>query len=290
MRTITAVTIVLTIFASCGPTSNSSSQDKVLNPEIKVNDELTTGYNSQSQNTFTIETLDNNLILKSLFDCKVLDSRNEAIWEPHFYDLNSELPISDDNKCHTSIDTIIYFISNNVKYALFVFGTHKYSVEEREIIPFAYPFTSLAIFRQKENMNWELRKFDKYFSLNNQGLDTYTENVSISVFEIGKENYVLSFHSQPTGGQGYLEGYLTYYSLRDFDCFRNIFSVMDYYTNSAAVEPSEAYTEEMIQVPIIFSKADYSDVEFIEKRDNPTKSDRITYKYSEECRRYIRDR
>lgn len=51
----------------------------------------------------------------------------------------------------------MYFNSNNVKHALFVFGTYNYNENERELMPYDFVYTSLAMFEYNSSNQWELK-------------------------------------------------------------------------------------------------------------------------------------
>jgi len=64
---------------------------------------------------------------------------------------------------------------------------------------------------------------------------------------------------------------------------------MDYHSNEGAVDKKSTNIIEMKLVPIVFTKSYYSDIEFTATSANPKKSANEVYKYSENCRKYLKE-
>jgi len=102
---------------------------------------------------------DTDRILKDLYDSKEFDSQGNIIWTASKIDF-PEIPISYDNKYHTSIDSTIYFKDNQGdSCAILILANYNIQLDEGKETQtgshFDYLSLGVALFT-KSKVGWEL--------------------------------------------------------------------------------------------------------------------------------------
>ena len=148
--------------------------------------------NAQVDKSFS--TLEEKSVLKRLFDNAEFNSNGEILWKPNYSEaINNQ--VSDDNFCHTNIDTIMYYRENNYDNAIVIFTTYKYKNGEKESCHACSPTFGIATFERSINTNWELKQFEK--NLMHSGI--YGEPDKLFLTKIGKEKFCLSRYNRDLG-------------------------------------------------------------------------------------------
>jgi hypothetical protein len=162
---------------------------------------------NQQQNTFN--RIDFNTVVDSLFDSPQIDvtKKNGFIWKPNYYE-SCHFNLSFDNKCHTSLDTLLKFKNTSLEEGLiFIFKTQTYT-KTGEIIGshFSRATVSVAVFLKTSWNCWSLNSFCKYFT--DSGLFGGNGKEGIGKFSIVKINneILLSMKRPVEGNNGYNEG------------------------------------------------------------------------------------
>ena len=235
---------------------------------------ISSALHSQTEKLF--RTLDRKTVMNRLFDGVTFNERNEALWKPDFSE-RMNLPVSDDKLCHTVIDTVIYYSSDK---AVIVFATYAYEEGERMTCHACAPAIGLATFI-KTGSNWELVQFRKCFL---RSFGSYGITGQFAVQKLGEKFYCLKLDTGIDGNQGYFTGTNTYYSLTDYDEFKEVFSYVYSDSNEGAMEEGKGYTDETA-ISLIPGKPYYS-IELTTKRNNKGISGKKKYIFSEDKREF----
>jgi hypothetical protein len=231
-----------------------------------------------AQVNLSFNVLDKEHVMKRLFDNAELNSNDEILWRPNYCEaINNQ--VSDDNYCHTKMDTIMYYHANDYDNAVVIFTTYKYENGEKQSCHVCAPTIGIATFARRLDTNWELNQFQKSFMISG----SYGERNKLFLTKIGNETYCLSC-SGGYGNGGEFESYITYYSLREFDKFNEIFSFQYYYSNEGAKE--NGYNSKTA-IRFLQNKETYYTIELTTKFSNNSKIDKRIYNYSFENNRYI---
>lgn len=191
-----------------------------------------TAVNSQttsSDSIVIINTLDKN-VLKYLIKNVTLDHFGNAVWTPADNE-KFEFPISDDGKCHTSLDTILYYKGIDlIKRAVVILRTYQF---DNKNVKYGSHYegspVSVALFEKYDSNRWKLIKFSK--RLTSLGYYVGAEKRYKGIIELKRanSNYTYLYCKQMPGGQqGYVEGYESMYWLDDNPSQREIFSQVYY--------------------------------------------------------------
>lgn len=170
------------------------------------------------------DTLDKSKILTSLFESNEFDRFGYLIWKPNYYERFNNT-ISYDGNCHTSFDTILYFVDNKISRACIIFGTYNVFInnlsqnEDFGDCHFCGAQLGIALFSKTQDNNWELYYFEKKFA--NLGLfGTWKiENgwgggrSYINIIYFGDEFPCIELKNGLGGNGGALEGNSFIYSL-----------------------------------------------------------------------------
>lgn len=230
-----------------------------------------------AQIDISFNILDKEHIMKRLFDNAEFNSNDEILWRPNYSEaINNQ--VSDDNYCHTKMDTIMYYHTNSVDNAVVVFTTNTYTNGEKESCHVCAPTIGLATFERSIDSNWELKQFQKSFMVSG----SFGKRDKLCLTKIGKETFCLS-SSGGYGGQGTYESSITYYSLQESDKFNEIFSFQDYSSNEGAVE--NGYNSKTA-IRFLLNKEMYYTIELVTKWSNKKQINKLLYNYSFETRRY----
>src|SRR5438045_2513980 len=102
-----------------------------LNPTQSDTTKPSRLYNLQEEEETVFDSLEARTLLKRLYDNPEIDNNNEALWIPNYAE-GMELSVSYDGRCHTALDTIMYFEdSKNDNCAVAIF-TNYYYVKSNE--------------------------------------------------------------------------------------------------------------------------------------------------------------
>lgn len=233
-------------------------------------------YTSIAQDEKLFRTLDRKTVLNRLFDGATFNTRNEALWKPN-YSERMNISVSDDKLCHTVMDTVMYYSSYK---AVVIFATYTYEEGERMTCHACSPAIGLATFI-KTGSDWELEQFRKCF-LRNFG--AYGETGQFAVRKLGDKFYCLILDTGIDGNQGYFSGANTYYSLTDYDEFKEVFYYVYSDSNEGAMEEGEGYTEET--TASIIPDKHYYTIELTTKRNNNVTAVKKKYVFSEDRREF----
>ncbi|MFZ4799922.1 MAG: hypothetical protein ACOYMA_20700 [Bacteroidia bacterium] len=231
-----------------------------------------------AQVNISFSILDKEQVMKRLFDNAEFNFNDEILWRPNYSEaINNQ--VSDDNYCHTKMDTIMYYHANDYDNAVVIFTTYKYENGEKQSCHVCAPTLGIATFARRLDTNWELKQFQKSFMVSG----SYGARNKLSLTKIGKETYSLTC-SGGYGNGGYFESSITYYSLKEFDKFNEIFSFQDYYSNEGAKENGYNSTT---TIRFLQNKETNYTIELTTKFSNNSKIDKRIYNYSFDNNRYI---
>ena len=226
----------------------------------------------------SFNTLDREYVMKRLFDNAKFNSEKEILWQPN-YSENFNNRVSDDNLCHTKMDTIMYYHADGYDQAVMIFTTAKYENGEKESCHVCAPTIGIATFKRSVNTNWEIEKFQKNFTTSGS---TWGESDKFSLTKTGNEVYCLTSSSVVSYPEE-VEGTIIYYSLES-ENLGSIFGFQNYYSNENNKE--NGYNSKTV-VRYLPSKDEYYTIELIKKCSNSRQIDKRIYKYSSDKGRYI---
>jgi hypothetical protein len=231
---------------------------------------------SNAQNEKLFHTLDRKTVINRLFDGVTFNHMNEALWKPN-YSERINMPVSDDNLCHTVMDTVMYYSSST---AVVIFVTYAYDAGHRISCHACSPAIGLATFVKTGN-NWELQQFQKCFLPN---FGSYGEKGEFAVQKLGDNFFCLRLDTGIDGSQGYFAGAYTYYSLTDYDQFKEVFSFIYSDSNEGAMEEGKGYTDETT-ISIVPSKPFYT-IGLTTKRNNTIITGKKKFVFSDDKREF----
>lgn len=258
----------------------------------------------------SFESLDSILILTRLFDNPEIDSTGAALWIPNYGDA-MKLPISYDGKCHTNIDTILYFKDHrNEECAAVIFTHYMYGRDYRDSTKifisgshFAAVPLGIALFIKPENEQWHIYYFEKFFSALGY-FGTYRtgreDEGKISLKKIGDNWTCLSLRQGIGGNAGFLWGYESLYSIErhqfynqqdeeitewyDKHILQNMLTY-NYYFSYDPLPDEDKGIEKTAVLKVIPKKNDYYDIELAICKNGKASTER--YFYSERYGKYI---
>ena len=231
--------------------------------------------NAQTDRSFA--SLDKESVLKRLFDNAEINSNDEILWTPNYSEsINNQ--VSDDNYCHTKMDTIMYYHGNGYDNAVVIFTTYKYENGEKQSCHVCTPTIGIATFERSIDTDWELKQFQKSFITTG----SFGERDKLFLTRMGKDVYCLTI-SGGYGNQGYFESYVTYYSLQENDNFNKMFGFQDYISNEGAVE--NGYNSKTA-IKFLPTKEMYYTIELTTKWSNKKQTNKLLYDYSFDTQRY----
>jgi hypothetical protein len=264
------------------------------------------GIKEKQENETIFTSLDKIELLNRLFDKPKFDTTGIAIWEPNFAE-RMDFPISFDNKCHTALDTIMYFIDRDtVECSVVIFRTYQIDENNNKYgSHFEGSPVSVAIFyKYSNNKFWELYKFSKYLTSLGYyvGAEKRYEG-KLSLIKIANNWTCLILKQEIGGTQGEFSGYESWYSIERVDLhgsenkiLSNIFNYTYYHSISSYTIKEVVYDSSYIQ--IIKNPYSYYDIKLVSKSNTNDrinisddsvietnfikKNSVIIYKYSEE--------
>jgi hypothetical protein len=259
---------------------------------------------SHEESGYIFDDLNSNTILTRLFDNPVFDSNGMAVWEPDFYD-GMKFNVSEDGKCHTNVDTILYFNDHsNRKCAAAVLATYHYG---RDISDNSFAIGSchfcgteigIALFSQQEDKNWQLYRFEKVFtSLGYFGeYKTHRQDSGvISLKEIGDNWTVLSLRQGLGTGMGETRGYEEWYSLEQNQITANLYQGLlpiFWYTYYYSYDSNANNHPQIVETARVNftkkNKGDYYGVDLISTKNG--KQNTNHYVFSQDTGAYVKQR
>lgn len=192
------------------------------------------------QNLDTFNCMELNCVVNKLFDISHVDIVNQPvfIWSPNYSEKHI-FNISFDEKCHTSLDTILLFKNNsNRDSRILIFKTQSYervNAYQTRVVGshFSTATISVAIFSKVDD-GWQLNAFQKYFTDSGLFGGEGKEGIGkFSVLKIDGQIY-LSFKRPVAGNNGFNEGIEElYYVDGDLPCkiLQNVFKHIYYQEN-----------------------------------------------------------
>ena len=277
----------------------SKQKNNIKYTSIKESD--TVKNKSVQFNERIFKSIDQKELLKRLFDNPVIDSIGMAVWNPNYYERMS-YNLSYDSKCHTAIDTIMYFIdSRKRKCAAVIFGTYHYDYDYFDSTKiecgdshFAGVPIGIALLSETESKEWELYEFKKAFTTLGYFGEYKRETKDagkIGLKEIGDKWTCLSLKQGIGGNMGEFSGYESLYSIEEFDIggFPNsvlteIFNYTYYYKELRMDEKVKVL--EKREIKFIKKKKHYYDLLL-----TTTKNGKIStelYKYKDEYSEFVK--
>ena len=202
--------------------SCENNHHKITHSSKTKNDSIET-----QQNDKIFKSLDKKEILTRLYDNPIIDTNGIAIWKPN-YEESMNYHVSYDGKCHTALDTIMYFVNNRgSKCAVVILATYFYCrnyLDTNRIEPggdchFCGVPIGMALLSQYPDGSWELYGFEKNFAeLGYFGeYKTGREDAGkICLKEIGDKWTCLSLKQGVGGNSGYLWGYEMLFNIEKF--------------------------------------------------------------------------
>ncbi|HXP50559.1 MAG TPA: hypothetical protein VN922_11425 [Bacteroidia bacterium] len=204
------------------------------------------GYVDKPDPEILFDKIDKAEIFKRLFDNPVIDSNNEALWTPNYYERRN-LPVSYDKKVHTGIDTIMYFTDKDkAKNAVVLFGTYHYcSKGQMDGAHSEGAPIGIALFSQNKDGKWELYKFERGFTtLGLYGGADPKWRGNFSLMEIGDKWTCLCLSQENCSNGGYQSHTEWLYSIEQYmiggfpntTLLNNILTFDNYYDNTGSYD------------------------------------------------------
>lgn len=169
-----------------------------------------------------ITNLNDKELFNKLFDNPNIDN-GIAVWQPNYYE-SMNFNLSYDGKCHTSVDTLLYFRDNkNRECSVVIFKTMTYKPNElndNKIEVYGCHFCeatiSAVLLYKKENLKWEVYKFEK--NLLNAGLfgGVGKEGIGKISIEKNENECFLSYKKPIEGNSGEINGKEILFSIDEF--------------------------------------------------------------------------
>jgi len=254
----------------------------------------------------SFESLNSKLVLTRLFDNPEIDSTGSALWTPNYCDA-MKLSISFDGKCHTNIDTILYFKDHRNEDCAAVIFTHyvyvKDYLDSTEVFIGGSHFTpvplGIALFTKPKDGKWKIYCFEKLFSKLGY-FGKYRPEGKISLKKIGDNWTCLSLREGIDGSSGALWGYEALYSIEryQFGNQQGDEEVTEWYDNmllqnmltynyyfSYSLPDEDRGIEKNTLLKVIPKKNDYYDIELIINKNGKVSTEK--YAYSERYGKYI---
>jgi len=300
MKQLLAIILVTLVLTSC---ERKNSKLPTSNERITAKPD-TINHDKPDDSDAIFNSLNYKILLSRLFDNPDFDTTQAAIWKPNYYE-RMTLPVSYDGRCHTNIDTIMYFIDQGKRKCacviLTTFNYRKGTFDDGTKIKigdchFCGVPVGIALLAETEDKNWELYKFEKAFtSLGYFG--TYRtgrqDSGQIGLKQIGDKWTCLSLIQGVGGNGGYLSGSETLYSIEEFhlngypnSTLSNLLSYSFFYSNVDAVGIKDHRKEETTAMKIIKKPRNYYNIDLITISNG--KSATNHYKYSDDDNQYVK--
>lgn len=290
--------------------SEKAARDKKsVEQDPDVEDPAQAGAPGDEENIRLFHSLSKWELLTKLFGQPEFDSDSNAAWKPD-YEEQLRLPLSEDGKCHTAVDTVMYFTDHrNTPCAVVIFANYLLWSEHQSIpydvggSHFEGVRLGIALFARSSD-GWNLYEFKKHFAFLGY-FGTYrtgrADAGKISLKTIGDRWTCLSLIQGIGGNTGVFSGYEQLFSIEEYpignqeDGFSewpasdlgHVHTILSYnYSESGYGESLEEkdriYTGR--QMKLIPKKNDYYDIELLTTTNG--RKTKQKYKYSEKLRRY----
>ncbi len=284
---------------------------KGLEPEKIDKFDYKTWFPIASEHNYLFESLDSKFILTRLFDNPEIDSTGAALWVPNYGDA-MKLSISFDGKCHTNVDTVLYFNDyKNEECAAVIFTHYVYEKgswsDSTEIYIGGDHFTQvplgIALFTKQKDGKWKIYCFEKLFSTLGY-FGTYRtgrkDEGKISLKKIGDNWTCLSLWQGIGGSAGISWGYESLYSIERYQFCnqQDDEEITEWYDNmllqnmltynyyfSYSLPDEDRGIEKSTVLKIIPKKNDYYDIELVIQENGKVSTEK--YFYSEQYGKYI---
>jgi len=278
----------------------SGCEQHAKKPEIKNKQPEPEVVKRIRENELVFNSADPKELLGRLFDNPEFDAAGMALWKPNYYERLS-FPVSYDGKCHTAVDTVMYYNDRqNRKCAVVILTTYKYYKDESDSTSitvsdchFCGVPIGIALLARVKNNQWELYKFEKafttlgYFGVYKTGRE---DAGKISLKTIGDQWTCLSLIQGVGGNMGEFSGSESLYSVEEFQLggFPNavLSEILNYdyhFEYTSIDEKTKERTD--VKMKIIKKKKEYYDIELNKVSNGQSTSTVLSY--SEEYNRYI---
>lgn len=132
----------------------------------------------------SFKSLEPRELLNRLFDSPVIQGRT-AIWKPNFSETMSSFPLSYDDSCHTTLDTVLYFKDHdNTNCAVVIFATYRFTVDSLDGMKIGIgdchscgAAVGMALFSQGTNKRWDIYAFAKFLTVSGVSGGTTDEGI-----------------------------------------------------------------------------------------------------------------
>lgn len=234
----------------------------------------------EAQINKSFSSLEKEFVVKRLFDNAEFNSKGEILWTPNYSEaINNQ--VSDDNYCHTIMDTIMYYSTSEYDNAVIVFATYYYENGVKSSCHACAPMIGVATFERKIDTNWQIKQFQKSLMYSGSwgGMD------KVALNKIGNNTYCLSL-SGGYGNQGCFDNYTYYYSLKPEDEFRKLFFYYSYSSDEGAMEESQA-TIKKTNIRLLPTTDQYYAIELSTKSNRSKQIEKAIYNYSYDEEHFI---
>ena len=231
--------------------------------------------------------LSQQLLFKVLFDNPDVDTvNNEAKWMPNFSE-RMNFPISYDGKCHTGLDTIMYYTAqDSIERAVVLFGTYLYYNKNNRCGPHGEGAPiGIALFAKRNDGRWQVSTFNKSFT--SLGLYVGADKKwrgSYSLLRMGDKWTCLELH-QDNCANGGASGTEWLYSIEDN--FLSAFPNQNTLNQILAFDTYIDDAEQNVKTKLVFIKhpKSYYDADLITTGEGKTGIKH--YQFSEEANCYL---
>lgn len=276
---------------------NQQSQNQSTLKQLKID---SVGKSIDQQDTGKDETIFDTLtkkeLFKRLFDNPIIDTINEeALWAPNYYE-RVNFTVSYDKKCHTGIDTIMYFTDKDSdKNAVVIFGTYNYDNRRHRYGTHSVGAPiGIALFSQTDKGKWQLYTFEKIFTrlgLYGGADKTLLGRGAFSLVKIGDKWTCLSLEQENCANGGYLSHTRWLYSIErlmlDSTQNENILSNILIYNpadcNAGSLDSIKYDLK--TELKLIKKRKSYYDIDLITKGKGETGTKH--FKFSEDSNLYV---
>lgn len=280
------IPIFLSFFLACNQHVSTTGELMISN-QHKIRDLARVKHFSRA-----FKTLDKNKILRRLFDSNTFDAEGNILWVPSYAD-QMEQAISYDYKCHTKVDTIMYYTNTEgEEAAVAILGTRNYRLDEESSSGISHgdchfcgvPIGA-ALFHKMGNDVWLLDHFDKKiyeFGFYGSYIDDCCQESTIQLQQVGDQWTCLTFHSRINGQMGIENGYEIWFGIESrglnagyTEPLRSIFGYSYFFREH---DFSDSLVELMTaQVELIPRLNNYSDIKLKRTKNGVESTERYSF-------------
>ena len=194
MKTCSFYLLLLITVTSCNQIGKKNTGQDSLAKDIQLNG------------------LDRTNVFEALFKPEITGL---CVWKPTKAD--SVFPVSKDGYCHTRLDTIIKYRQDTTQMAIMVFSTYNIELGTPEELTGGqpdgeFPIRSIAVAAKNNADNWSVLSFKKNFGFVPCGGHMWLTGLpNLQISKLG--NYLFLKEEGSNTGQGYTEGWTTYWHL-----------------------------------------------------------------------------